>query len=141
MKLKDKPLASFEIDVQWGDMDSMRHVNNIIYLKWVESARLNLFKKIIDHKIIHNIEISPILAWQDIKYIRPIVYPDKIKVTYDIIKIEDDRLHGRAEIYSINQNKLMAISDNILKAFNTVSFKKEMIPEKWKKIIIDYYSN
>ena len=38
MKLKDKPLASFEIDVQWGDMDSMRHVNNIIYLNYIKNG-------------------------------------------------------------------------------------------------------
>ena len=28
------------IDVQWGEMDLAGHVNNVIYLKWFEHARV-----------------------------------------------------------------------------------------------------
>ena len=35
-----------KIPVLWGDMDGFGHVNNIIYLKWCETARIELFRKI-----------------------------------------------------------------------------------------------
>ena len=41
-----KPIVSLEVCVHWGDMDAMQHVNNIIYLKWVESTRLLLFEQL-----------------------------------------------------------------------------------------------
>ena len=40
-----KAFASFEIPVQWGDMDAAQHVNNLSYLKWVESVRIEFLKK------------------------------------------------------------------------------------------------
>ena len=31
--------------VHWGDMDAAQHVNNLAYLRWAESARIELFEK------------------------------------------------------------------------------------------------
>ena len=34
------------VPVAWGEMDSMRHVNNIVYFRWFESARFAYFERI-----------------------------------------------------------------------------------------------
>ena len=62
-----KPIVSLEVLVHWGDMDAMQHVNNIIYLKWVESTRLLLFEQLMKGETAGISEIGPILAWSDIK--------------------------------------------------------------------------
>ena len=31
--------------VHWGDMDAAKHVNNLIYLRWAESARIAFVKE------------------------------------------------------------------------------------------------
>ena len=28
-----------ELPVVWGEMDSMQHVNNTVYIRWMETAR------------------------------------------------------------------------------------------------------
>ena len=33
-----------EFKVHWGDMDAAQHVNNLVYLKWSESGRIDYFK-------------------------------------------------------------------------------------------------
>ena len=43
--VKNWPIKT-EIPVLWGDNDSFGHVNNIIYLKWCETSRVELFRKI-----------------------------------------------------------------------------------------------
>ena len=47
MTEKNWPVTT-EIPVLWGDMDAFGHVNNIIYLKWCETSRIELFCKIWD---------------------------------------------------------------------------------------------
>ena len=37
--LADYPMI-LEIPVAWGEMDAFQHVNNIIYLRYAESARI-----------------------------------------------------------------------------------------------------
>lgn len=32
--------------VAWGDHDSFNHVNNCVYLKWFETARVNMFNDV-----------------------------------------------------------------------------------------------
>ena len=27
------------VDVQWGDVDRMQHVNNVVFFRWMETAR------------------------------------------------------------------------------------------------------
>ena len=44
MSDKNWPIET-EIPVLWGDLDSFSHVNNIIYLKWCETSRVELFRK------------------------------------------------------------------------------------------------
>ena len=44
------------IHVQWGDMDAFQHVNNVIYLGWVESARVKYFDEYLCKNNLNNLE-------------------------------------------------------------------------------------
>ena len=134
-----KPIVSLEVCVHWGDMDAMQHVNNIIYLKWVESTRLLLFEQLMKGETAGVAEIGPILAWSDIKYIAPVVYPDTVKIDFDIVEIKEDRLECQAHLYSIEQNRLVAISKNTIKAYNIKKLKKAEIPSHWISQLREHY--
>ena len=58
--------VTLELPVQWGDMDAAKHVNNTIYLRWTESARIEMFQKMQEGDFEFK-KIVPILAWQDCK--------------------------------------------------------------------------
>ena len=44
------PLADFPVvvawPVQWGDQDAMGHVNNVVFFRWCESARIEYFGRV-----------------------------------------------------------------------------------------------
>ena len=134
-----KPIVSLEVRVHWGDMDAMQHVNNIIYLKWVESTRLLLFEQLMKGETAGLAEIGPILAWSDIKYIAPVVYPDTVKIDFDIVRLKEDRLECQAHLYSTAQNRLVAISKNTIKAYNIKKLKKAEIPSHWIRELRRHY--
>lgn len=134
-----KPIVSLEVRVHWGDMDAMQHVNNIIYLKWVESTRLLLFEQLMKGETAGVAEIGPILAWSDIKYIAPVVYPDTVKIDFDIVRLKEDRLECQAHLYSTAQNRLVAISKNTIKAYNIKKLKKAEIPSNWISQLREHY--
>ena len=136
-----KPIVSLEVRVHWGDMDAMQHVNNIIYLKWVESTRLLLFEQLMKGETAGISEIGPILAWSDIKYIAPVVYPDSVKIDFDIIQLDEDRLQCQAHLYSTAQNRLVAISNNTIKAYNIKLLKKAEIPAHWVIQLREHYGD
>ena len=43
--LKDYPVV-YEQSVAWGDMDAFGHVNNVIYYRYIESARIRYFDQL-----------------------------------------------------------------------------------------------
>ena len=133
-----KAIAQLKIRVQWGDMDALQHVNNTVYLRWVESTRLLFFDQLIDGTV-GKAAIGPILAWQDIKYIAPVVYPDTVHVFFNITALEEDRIQGEAELFSMERNRLVALSKNTLMAYDTIERKKAAIPKHWREKIISFY--
>ena len=129
---------SLELAVQWGDMDAAQHVNNTVYLRWMESARIGLFQKMSGGTFEFK-KIVPILAWQDCKYIFPVTYPDQVIVTLDVIELLEDRVVFKGEIFSKKHKRVAAISKSIIMAYNMKELKKHPFPETWRKSFIDFY--
>ena len=132
--------TSLELPVQWGDMDAAQHVNNTVYLRWMESARIKMFQKMnggsFDFK-----RIVPILAWQDCKYIFPVTYPDQVTVALNIIELLEDRVICEGKIYSKRHNRIVAISKTVLMAYDMKELKKKPFPEAWRKSFLDFYGD
>ena len=57
----DYPVV-IDIPIAWGDMDAFQHVNNTVYFKHFESARISYFEKIDFLEVMNKTGIGPILA-------------------------------------------------------------------------------
>lgn len=81
------PLISVDIPVAWGDMDSFGHVNNAVYLRWLETARIASFLKsgVLDRKDAEG--VGPILARATVDYRRPVVFPDTVHVSVGVGRV------------------------------------------------------
>lgn len=136
----EKELSSFkhqmEIDVRWGDMDAFQHVNNTVYLKWVEHARVEYLSTHII-SVFNKMTLGPILARQDIRYIFPITYPDTVLVGFRVAEIQEDRLLCESKIYSKKYSRLSAIAYNTIMAYDFNSLRKADIPVDWVMKIQD----
>jgi len=66
-ELENFPIVIYR-QVQWGEMDAANHVNNVIYLRWSETARLEYFREMGIENSFSNSQ-GPILSFQDIKYL------------------------------------------------------------------------
>ncbi len=82
LTLADYPIV-FEQRVAWGDMDAFGHVNNVIYYRYIESARLYY----LDHLKILQQDVLTVIASNQCKYIRPVVYPDILKIGVRVRRI------------------------------------------------------
>jgi len=128
--LQDYPIVK-SIDVQWGDMDSARHVNNIIYLRWVESARIAFFLDMNNGRLVNTDDVGPVVAWQDCKYIRPVTFPDTILLGVKRTEIQEDRIVLETKIFSKQQERLVAISNQHIVSYDFKRKMKAPLPLNW----------
>jgi len=70
-----------ELDVRWGDIDAFGHVNNAVFLAYLEQCRSEWMNSVPCHW--QEAETGPIVANVNINYRRPIRWPERIVVTLE----------------------------------------------------------
>jgi len=135
MTEKNWPVMT-EIPVLWGDMDAFGHVNNIIYLKWCETSRIELFCKIWDldglkiDEILEKSGVGPILANFNTNYRIPVACPDTIYVKTRIKHIGNTSFGIEHQITSKNNgSKIVAEADSVVVMINYKTGEKFQIDD------------
>ncbi|PKQ70928.1 acyl-CoA thioesterase [Raineya orbicola] len=83
--------AVIELPVQWGDMDLAHHVNNVMYARYAESARVAYLDLIAEGEAGNfGAGIGPILAEINIQYKMPLAYPDLMYLGTKVIDFPDE---------------------------------------------------
>ncbi|MSQ49501.1 MAG: acyl-CoA thioesterase [Betaproteobacteria bacterium] len=71
------------IPIRWGDMDAMGHVNNTLYFRYMEQARISWFDALVpEDEAWHATGI--VIANASCSYLRPITYPGTVEVRLQI---------------------------------------------------------
>tara|TARA_Y100000588_G_scaffold330718_1_gene367807 strand:+ start:26 stop:463 length:438 start_codon:yes stop_codon:yes gene_type:complete len=139
MTKKNWPITT-EIPVLWGDMDSFGHVNNIIYLKWCETSRVELMCKVWNLNALSMSEIlsesgmGPILANFNTNYRIPISCPDTIYVKTRIKHVGNTSFGIEHQITSKNNgSKIVVDADSVVVMVNYKTGEKIQIDEETRK--------
>ena len=73
-------LAHIErIPIRWGDMDAMGHVNNTVYFRYMEQARISWFDALVPEAEAWT-STGIVIANAACNYKRPLVYPGTVEV-------------------------------------------------------------
>lgn len=133
--LKNYP-AVVEIPVRWGDMDSMMHVNNTLFFRYFECARIEYFNKINIYKDMKKLGKSVILASTGCKFIAPLQFPDTIFAGAKVTEIKEHSFIIKHALASKKLNKLAAEGEAVLVYYNYKEKKKENISDELKNTIL-----
>jgi acyl-CoA thioester hydrolase len=119
----DQYTTFWTVNVQWGEMDALGHLNNTVYLRYMESARIDYLNRL----NFWTPDVAPILKATSCKYIKPIVFPDAVTVGTRISALHT---HGFLMEYCIATEKLgvCAIGDANIVAFNYALGTKIELP-------------
>jgi len=120
-----------EMPLLWGDMDSAQHVNNLVYMRWTETSRILLFDKIGD--IDFSGQQGVILAWQDMKYIFPMTFPDTAIITAAVSEIKEDRFFITSKVYSTQHSRIAAVSSQSIVPYDYKKLSKVPLDNKWRQ--------
>ena len=126
-----------DLNIEWGDMDALQHVNNIEYFKYFQVARIAYFEKINSDSVFGETRISLILASTQCKFIYPLAYPDSISVGVRVDTMADQYFTMKYAVVSHKHQRLSAIGDAKVVMFDYVNNKKASIPSETRKTIID----
>lgn len=125
--------VTIELPVQWGEMDSFGHVNNVAYLRWFESARIAYFERV--NILAAMPRLGPILARQSIDYRLPLHYPDRVFVSCGVSAIGATSFQLKLRLRSQARDAVAAESDAVIVMFDYEAGRKATIAPKLRAAI------
>lgn len=121
-----------EQNVAWGDMDAFGHVNNVMYYRYIESARINYF----DALNIFEQKVLTVVASNQCKYLRPVFYPDQLKIAVRVDELRNSAMRMTYQLFSTAQNALVATAEAVIVCVDQENMQKAAIPEDIREKIL-----
>jgi len=108
-----------EIPVAWGEMDAYGHVNNIVFFRYFETARIAYFQETaVTPGRWDQEKVGRILAQTSCRFRVPLVYPDTVHVGARISQLGSDRFIMRYRVVSEALEKVVADGEALVVAFD-----------------------
>jgi acyl-CoA thioester hydrolase len=124
-----------ELPVFWGDMDYFRHVNNIVFFRYFESARIAYLERIGFRQEGEAEGAGPILHSTHARFRRPLTWPDSVLVGARTVEVGEDRFTQEYRLVSRAQGAVAAEGGGVLVAFDYAANRKVPLPDAVREAI------
>lgn len=96
--------------IHWGEMDAFNHLNNVVYYRYAESARIAYLQELgmFDGNMV------TVLAQSSCQYLRPVVYPDTLLLGVRCQRLGSTSIVIEYSYYSCAQQAVVAIADAVI---------------------------
>lgn len=121
------------LPVQWGDQDAFGHVNNTVYFRWFESARIAYGLRIGLDRVKAAENIGPILASISCHYRRQVTFPDTVHVGARVTRIGRSSLAMEHKLLSEVGRAVAAEATSTLVIFDYNANQSHRVPDSLRQ--------
>lgn len=96
--------------IHWGEMDAFNHLNNVVYYRYAESARIAYLQTLgmFDGSMI------TVLAQSSCQYLRPVTYPDTLLLGVRCQRLGTTSITMEYRYYSTEQATIVATAEAVV---------------------------
>ncbi len=128
--LKHYPITYKQV-VAWGDMDAFGHVNNVMYYRYIESARI-AYMQALD---VFSLDVYTVVSTNQCKYLAPVFYPDTLQIGARVVELRNSAFRMHYILWSKQQQRMVAEAEAVVVFVNKTDLKKTAIPDFLKERI------
>ena len=121
--------VTIEVPVQWGELDAYGHVNNTVFFRYFESARMAYLDRCGFSELYDRERIGPILHSTECRFRCALFHPDLVLVGARALQIERDRFVMGYAVVSRSQDRIAADGRGTLVSFDYKNRTKTPLPE------------
>ena len=116
------------IDVRFGDLDALGHVNHVVYLSYVEQVRTRYFQEVL------GIDVPAGLTWVIARvscdYLLPLAFGDSVDVGWRISRL--GRASAEYEFVLMRGPEVVARGGGVLVNSDARAARSAPIPDAWR---------
>lgn len=123
------------LPVQWGEMDAYGHLNNTVFFRYFESARVEYLTRCGFLEAYERDQVGAILHSTSCRFRRALVYPDAVQVATRASSIQDDRFTMEYVLVSVAAASVAAEGTGIVVAYDYRADRKTALPDRVRRLI------
>jgi len=121
--------VALSIPVQWGEMDAYGHVNNTVFFRWFESARIAFLDRCGMLETMERDGIGAILHSTACRFRRPVFHPDTVEVGGRATDVDHDRFTMEYLVVSREQDAVVGEGSGRIVCYDYGARTKTPLPE------------
>jgi acyl-CoA thioester hydrolase len=118
-------------------MDALGHVNNVAYFRYMESARVDVLRRLGVVVLTQPEGMGLILHSAHCRFRRPVKFPDTLSISSVVRTIEADRFTLAHEMRSHATGEIVAHGEGVIVAYDYSRQSKATLPAGWSKALRD----
>ena len=124
------------LDVAWGEMDALGHVNNVRYIAWAETGRIAFFEKL-GMSTRRGDPVGPILARMENDFLEPVEYPARVTVGVRAAKVGNTSVTIEHEIWHTGSpERVVARGRAVVVLINYATNEKVRVPDAIRSAVV-----
>lgn len=123
-----------DVQVRFRDVDAFGHVNNAVYVTYLEQARVDYLETVLGVGID---ELDSVLASLEIDYRRPVTDADSVEVAIEVPELGRSSIPMEYEIRT--DDDLVAVAESVQVAYDFETRSSKPLPEEWREAIATYH--
>ena len=129
------------IQVRYADLDTLRHVNNVAIMSYVEHARTGYYKATGIWDGTMRGGFGMVVASLKIDYLVSIQYDDQVRVGIKIVNLGSKSLRYAFSVESADGATQFARGEVVAVAYDHDAGKSREIPVAWRRSLAAYENN
>jgi acyl-CoA thioester hydrolase len=122
-------------DVEFRDIDAAGHVNNAVYLTYLETARISYLIDVLGADFAY--ELSLILARITVDFRSPARFPETLEIGTRVTRVGTKSFEMEHEVRG-EDGRLVAEAGSVLVAFDYEADAAMAVPSTWRERIETY---
>lgn len=123
--------------MQWGELDAYGHVNNTVFFRWFESARIAFLDRCGMLETMQRDHVGAILHSTSCRFRRAVFFPDTVLVAGAGTAVGDDRFTMRYRVVSLAQDAVAAEGEGVIVCYDYARRTKVPLPAQVQTALVE----
>lgn len=127
-----------ELPVRWGDADVYGHINNVSFVRYVESGRVSYVDDVMKLSLTANMEAAWVLADIQCSFLQQVEYPTLLEICTRVKKLGTKSITLETGLYRHGESEPVLTSVAVMVWFDFKAQKAAAIPVDQRETIKAY---
>lgn len=125
---------TLQLRIDWAELDLFGHVNNVMFMKYVQAARVNYWEKMGLYQDFLVSKKGPMLASVHCDFKKPLFYPGEVTIRSRVEFVKNTSFGFHHELLNAD-GEIAAEAHDVLVYFDFNTNQKAQLPETYRSAI------